>query len=468
MAGIGFRLEKILSKNSYIHLFKAYAYSAIISAGPVLFTILSIAILSLLSLTHIDLQEIMIFRTMVVYIYGVSLIISSPIQMIITRYLADRMFVKDFRAVIPAFIGVIVLSILFHAGLGYVALERLDLGFGITITAVVLFVSVGIIWIAMIVLSAAKEFQWIVKSFMYGSLLSMLAGYFLGINYGLLGLITGFTMGQVLIVILLIVQVFTEFEYRTRVEYYFLEYFKRYTSLAFISFLYNIGIWADKFVFWLSPETHQQIHGYLHASAIYDTPVFMAYLFIIPSLAMFTIRVETSFYVHYKKFYLSILNKHPLSAIEERYQNIISDLKISMGRMIVMQGTITVVGLVLSPVIYEHMSMSSTNLAVFQIVILATFLQALLHTLLIITLYFDFRMDALVLSLVFAASNIIFSRLSIVWGFNFYGYGYFASCLLSLIVGLVIFNYRMKHLLYHTFVGQKIVVHKDVVPEGVV
>ena len=461
MAGIGFRLEKILSKNSYFNLLEGYAYAAIVSAGPVLFTIFSIAILSVISVSIVGLQDVTVFRTLVVYIYGASLIISSPAQMIITRYMSDRIFVNDFKAIVPAFVGIVIIFIGIDAVIGYIGIYFLELSFGASVTAVVLFVNIGIIWIAMIVLSAAKEFLWIVYSFLFGSILSIGASYFLGMHFGFLGLLAGFTAGQVLLVILLLIQIFTEFEYRKRIEFYFLSYFKRYTSLAFIATFYNIGIWADKIVFWFSPETFQEVHGYLHASYIYDTPVFLAYLFLVPSLAMFTIRIETSFYMHYKKYFLSILNKHPFSSVEERRKNIVKDLNLSLGRMVVMQGTITVVGLVTAPKIYSYLGMSAMNLGVFHIAILATFLQSLLLTLLIIILYFDFRKDALIMAATFAASNIILSILSIRLGFSYYGYGYFGACLISLMVGFMLFNVKLRYLHYYTFVGQKDIAHAE-------
>ena len=90
MAGIGFRLEKILSKNSYLNLLEGYAFSAIVSAGPILLTIFSIGILSVVTLGQVSMREVMVFRSLVVYIYAASLITSSPAQMIITRYLSDR------------------------------------------------------------------------------------------------------------------------------------------------------------------------------------------------------------------------------------------------------------------------------------------------------------------------------------------------------------------------------------------
>lgn len=464
MAGIGFRLEKILSKNSYTNLLEGYAYSAIVSAGPVLFTIFSIAILSAISLASMDQADIMIFRTLVVYIYGASLITSSPAQMIITRYMADRIFMKDFEAIVPSFVGIIILSAIVHALIGITAVQFLHLDFSIKVMAVVLFINIGIIWIAMIALSAAKEFLTISKSYMISSITSVVLGYLLGNQMSLLGLVTGFTIGQIILVILLVNQIFAEFNYRLRVEFHFLEYFKKYASLAFIATLYNIGIWADKFIFWFDPETKEQVLDFLHASSIYDMPVFLAYLFIVPSLAMFTIRVETSFYIHYKKYFLSILNKHPLISIEERRNNIINDLKLGLARMIVLQGTITAAGIFIAPYLYKQIGMTALNLSIFQIMILATFVQALLQTLLILMLYFDFRNDALAMTMLFALSNIILTKYSITLGFGYFGYGYFGSCLLSLIVGFIMFNYRLKNLLYYTFVSQKIIVHKESTP----
>ncbi|PIR18126.1 MAG: hypothetical protein COV46_01250 [Deltaproteobacteria bacterium CG11_big_fil_rev_8_21_14_0_20_49_13] len=459
MAGIGFKLQKILSNESYSNLLQGYFYSAVVSSGPVLFTIFSLTILGVISSSKVSHHELQVFRTLVVYIYGTSLVISSPFQMVLTRYMADRIFIKDYSALVPSFVGVSILSTVVHAVIGYIAVKALNFDFGTSVATVALFANVGIIWIAMITISASKDFVWIVKSFMYGSILSLVAGYLLGTRFQLMGLVMGFCLGQILIVIMLSVQIFTEFEYRNRLEFYFLEYFKKYTALAFIATLFNIGIWGDKVVFWFTRETSQQVHSFLRASYVYDVPIFLSYLFIVPALAMFTIQVETSFYIHYKKYFLSILNRHPYSSLIERQNNIINDLKLSMGRILVLQGTISVVGIFLSEKIYNYIGISSINLGVFQIAILAVFLLALLQILLIITLYFDYRTDALILSGTFALTNILFTIVSIWMGFSYYGYGILFSCLTSLVVGFVLFNYRLRSLIYYTFINQKIIVN---------
>jgi len=375
--------------------------------------------------------------------------------------MADRLFIHDYKAIIPAFAGMLVPTLAFNGILGFVVAPQLGFSIAFQMTAIILFLCISIIWIAMIVLSAAKEFVWVVKSFFYGSLISILAGYYMGTYFGITGLLTGFTIGQTVLVALLLIQVFTEFNSRPKVEFHFITYVKKYNALVFIALFYNIGIWADKIVFWTSPETREHVHSFLYASAIYDVPIFAAYLFVIPSLAMFTIRVETSFYIEYRKYFMAILNKHPFHALQERHQNIINSLKVSMIRMIIMQGTISLIALFASPVIHKYSGMSPMSLSIFQVGIVATFLQALLQILLIIMLYFDFRKDALLMATLFMAGNIVFTKISIMMGFTFYGYGYLLSNLLSLTVGFFIFNYRMQHLLYYTFVNQKVIMNKE-------
>lgn len=58
---------------------------------------------------------------------------------------------------------------------------------------------------------------------------------------------------------------------------------------------YNLGIWVDKFIFWLHPVTGSTVIGPLRASLVYDLPVFLAYLAIIPGMAVFLVRMETDF-----------------------------------------------------------------------------------------------------------------------------------------------------------------------------
>jgi uncharacterized membrane protein len=55
-------------------------------------------------------------------------------------------------------------------------------------------------------------------------------------------------------------------------------------------------------MFWDYPPTGQAIVGPLNASVIYVLPIFLAYLSIIPGMAVFLLRLETDCVDHYDDF----------------------------------------------------------------------------------------------------------------------------------------------------------------------
>ena len=73
-----------------------------------------------------------------------------------------------------------------------------------------------------------------------------------------------------------------------------------------VGLLYNLAIWIDKIVFWFAADTGMNVIGPLRASVIYDMPVFLAYLSIIPGMAVFLVRFETDFVEWYDKFYNAV------------------------------------------------------------------------------------------------------------------------------------------------------------------
>lgn len=103
--------------------------------------------------------------------------------------------------------------------------------------------------------------------------------------WGLEGLLGGFVLGHYVLLAGMWLLVVKEFSPARRlVAFDFLQRDKLYPSLIAIGFLYNLGIWADKFMF--VPPTSDEIIGSLRASLIYDLPVFLSYLSIIPGMAV--------------------------------------------------------------------------------------------------------------------------------------------------------------------------------------
>ena len=110
MAGIGFELGKILAKPGYVNLVRAYGYAALIGSGPWVFSILSLAMLGTLLRGMTSREELDLFFLAVTYIYGFSLIITGPAQMILTRYAADRHFSNERHRIFPAIVTLLAFS----------------------------------------------------------------------------------------------------------------------------------------------------------------------------------------------------------------------------------------------------------------------------------------------------------------------------------------------------------------------
>ena len=99
-----------------------------------------------------------------------------------------------------------------------------------------------------------------------------------------------------------------------KLNFKFLKYLGKFPLLLLTGLFYNLAIWVDKFIIWSGPEGNPLGH-WLYFAQVYDVPVFLAYLTMIPTIAYFVLEVETSFLVKYNTYYHAIINKHNMETI---------------------------------------------------------------------------------------------------------------------------------------------------------
>ena len=110
MAGIGFELRKYLDEDSFTGTFKAYGFSGLISAGPWVLSILGVMLIGIVALSQkVGGQEVEQFTTSVTWIMGTSLILSGMLQLVFTRYIADRSFEGLQKLINPNLFGACLL-----------------------------------------------------------------------------------------------------------------------------------------------------------------------------------------------------------------------------------------------------------------------------------------------------------------------------------------------------------------------
>ncbi len=455
MAGIGFHLREIVQKKTFHEWIKLYLYAAIIFAGPWLFSILALIGLSVWSKPDINDVELAIFITSLVYVYAFSLIITGVFQLVVTRYIADALYMDKAEDVAPSFAGVTATVASLQMAIASIFLAFLDLGLYTKLALMGTYVAVSIVWMEMIYLSAAKDYTAIVVAFFLGYLVSVLAAKLLGARYGLEGYMGGFYVGQVVLCFFLLHRVFAEMPTTKSFDFRFLSYFRRYPLLVLSGVFYSTAIWIDKFIYWFGSEG-QQVHSLLYADFPYDSAMFFAYASIIPTLAIFLVRIETSFYLRYKSYYEGIEGGDCLGDLLERKHKIVQSLKESSVAVLVYQGLFTITVILLVPVFLGWMGVDSVHTTLYRVACAGAFLHVAVLVVTILLLYFDFQMPVFIVSTIFLVLNGGLTWLNIQLAPDYRGWGYFFACLITLVTGAGMLYNGLQNLEFHTFVKQPI------------
>jgi uncharacterized membrane protein len=227
-----------------------------------------------------------------------------------------------------------------------------------------------------------------------------------------------------------------------------------YPILLVIGVLYNLGIWADKFMFWFFPDTSEPVVGALRASIIYDLPVFLAYLSIIPGMAVFMVRIETDFVEYYDKFYDAVRSGGSLEYIQDMRDEMVYSIRQGLAEIAKIQTLAVLVTFVAGPSILQALGISQLYLPLLYIQVIGASLQVVLLSVLNIFFYLDVRRIILGLCAEFLVLNILLTALTLWLGAAFYGYGFTLAVLITLVTALGILDYKLNHLEYETFMLQ--------------
>jgi uncharacterized membrane protein len=456
MAGIGFELRKLLRKNTLVGLLQAYTFAGVIGSGPWVLSIIGILIIGLLSST-VDVPSFLVtqFQTSVTYLIASSLIYTGGVQLAFTRFVSDRLFEKRNELVMPNLNGLLMLVIISASALGTLGLFVLFPGQSILYRVLMLagFALMSAIWVVTIFLSGMKRYKAIVSLFALGY--SITVGLALALRpWGLEGLMIGFVLGHG--VLLAGMLTLTAFDFRPQqlIAFDFIRRETLYPSLLCIGVLYNLGVWIDKFMFWFFPYTSEPIIGALRASIIYDLPVFLAYLSIIPGMAVFMVRIETDFVEYYEKFYDAVRSGGSLEYIQNMRDEMVYSIKQGLAEIGKIQTLAVLITFVAGPTLLDALDISELYLPLLYIQVIGAGLQVILLSVLNVFFYLDQRRLILFLCAEFLVLNVVLTSATLWKGAAFYGYGFTLAVLITLCTALAMLDWKLNRLEYDTFMLQ--------------
>lgn len=460
MAGIGFELKKLFKGSGFFSNLRAYAYSALVSLGPfILCTLIIVTILQFLEYMDISFRDKELFIASVVYAFIFSQIIASGFKMMITRFIADMLYSEKFEYIIPSLYGVLSIALPVSGIIGIIFFWNSPLRFEIKLVSYLLFMELVVVFIIMEYLSTLKDYMKIVKSFLWGigTIIGLSFVFFRFTNLQpVFGFLLAMDSGFFVIIVSLMVYLKNFFGKSASKYFEFLKHFDKYPALFFIAFFYTLGLYVHNFIFWTG-ELGVRVEGTYIYAPTYDLPTFYAFLSIMPSMIVFIVSMETSFYDKYKAYYTLITGKGNLKDIENAKKDMTRTLWSEIRNIMEIQLFFTIVFITAGYYLLPRFGLSQLSVDIFNILAIGAYFNIIMLIIILMLLYFEDRRGALYISATFLASNVVFTYLTMNYSENTYGTGFFLAALAGLILAIIELIVYLKNINYHTFCGQPII-----------
>lgn len=458
MAGIGFELRKLFREQGLINNVKAYSYSSLTTIGPmILCMILMIGLQRMMAYYGGTYLEWELYIATMQYSFIFSIIITSGISLLLTRYIADMIFQKKFDHLLSSYYGALIICLPLGALTAWLFLRGVTAGLGYKLTAYLFFMELIVIWMQSVYLSALKDYTRIVRSFTIGVVISLVAGWLL-LRYTDINATTSSLMaidiGFMVIMVMSNIHFEQVFPKRdSRLYFSFFTYLKKYPSLFFIGSFMYAGIYIHSFVYWLSDDGYIVAERYALAP-IYDLPVFYAFLSVIPTLVTFVVSVETKFYEKFRNYYQNILEGGTLQQIDSAKKEMQETLMQEISFLVEVQLLFTIISFAIGMKMLPYIGFTMEQIDTFGILVLGYFLFIIMFVILLMLLYFDDRKGVLAVSFFFVCMNAGLTYWMLRYQYD--GIGMFYASFLGLVAAMMRLLYVLRNIDYYTFCSQPI------------
>ncbi len=446
MAGIGFDLRKIFYTDNKLEKVKVSIQSLFITSGPWIISIFTVATLKIINETFMTKGNFNIFVSVIIYSFVFSLILSSPVTNLVTRCSSDFIYLEKFDEILSIFFsGFLIVGIIsFLSAFLYILYFTPLKNYSFRISY--LFTSLNILWFIMVFVSMLKDPKRITIAFLIGMLIIIFLNW-LYAKGNLSKSLDSFTIGICFTCYYLIALLFKQFDFNKKLNFQWLFEFKYYPLVLSGLFLY-LGMWADKIIYWFFSNKSVEVAKGFYFFPVYDFAIFLSYLTIIPTTAFFVIFIETTFY-ETQRAYLTLVERNgTLDEIREKEEKLIVDFYKSIINLIYFQSFIAIIFIFFVPILLDHFNIVVESIPLLRIAVLSATLQIILNIIIIFLYYFDYQKETLFIALCLFFSNTIISFYMKDMPFEYTGFSYFISLVITNIIAFVIAQFKLSNVTY--------------------
>lgn len=459
MAGIGFELKKLFQQKNTFGYFRACFYTAVVTVGPyVLATTMILAIQTLLKSMDVAYHIRQLFLASIVYPFIFSQIVSSGFTMLITRFIADKLYYEKYEDILSSLYGVITVALVIAALPALIFYYYSPLDLSLKAASYILYMELIVMWLQGMYLSALKDYIKIVKSYAAGCLVAVVLAYVvlrLNLPNSLIAVIWSVNIGIFIIAAMLMTNISKFFNNAAPTQFEFLEYFDKHFSLFIINLFYTLGIYLPNIIMWNGPMQMVIADTYIFAP-VYDIATFYAFLSILPAMLMFVVSTELRFYDKYKIYFRHITGGGNFKDIEDARRDMLRVMWSEIRNIIEFQMVISLFALALGNYLLPKIGLTHEAIDIYNLLVFAAYSIGIMQIIIIIMLYFDDKHGAIMTTAFFLSANAICTLVSLQMGAYTYGFGTFSACFVSLLAALARLVYYTKRVDYYVFCSQPV------------
>lgn len=459
MAGVGFELKKLFNRRTLTDQVMAYGYSAIITAGPFALLTAMVLLIQLLFMNYgISGEAGQLYTVSVVYPFVFSQLLTCGFGMVITRYLADKLYEGEYDNVSGSCYGIIFMVQLIGAVLAAAFYWNKPLSVEVKLATYVFFMDMIAVWLQGVYLTALKDYKAIFLSYTGGIAVSVLlawANLHLGLLEPVFCAMAAMSIGTGCIAAAFMIQIVRYFGYGgSGLNFEFLPYFEMHYKLFLVAFCYTLALYTANFFVWIGPWG-QVVEGYLFAPR-YDIITFYAFLSILPSMIMFVVSMELNFYEQYAIYFTYVTQKGTFQDIEDSRKDLLHTLWNEFKNIMEFQLVFSLMFMAAGGYLLSLGSVGYEGVNIYRLLVLGAFFNAVLQVGYTLLLYLEDQRGALVIAGSFLAANIIFGALGYIIGEVSYGFSFFLSAMVAATVAVARLQYFCQRINYFVFCGRPV------------
>jgi uncharacterized membrane protein len=388
MAGIGWRLERLIDRETISGAAAAYATGAAVMALP--WALTSAALVALPLIVGGEPGGFGAVGTVVAIAYSVALLVDGPVQIVVARYTSDRLYEGRLRAIAAPLCRGLSAVVLVGALITAVVLRGRGSPPEVVLFGAALAAIAGALWTALSVGNGLCSPWLVLGAVTAGLALSLFLAPLLVTVAGLgaPGFLFALTAGQGLALAMLLVAILRALPQGVDEGARLFPAFREYAGLAGAGLAFNASLWVDRFlVAFLADGRTRSFHAAASTLAWFST---------IPCLAWIFVEVETAFHRTLREFYRDLEGGAPLAQVRAGARRVACATARLLRGAAMIQAGVTLF-LEAAAASWAHLlHLPEEGVLPYRYLLLSAGLQALALLGLIVLYHFDLRRDALI------------------------------------------------------------------------